>query len=144
MKSLKTLIRLHKNEVDEKRRRLTQLREREEELTERRRQFEEQVEVERKLSGTSLDLSFTIAAYLKQAKIQRNALEQAKHQLHALIVEAEEELATAFQELKRFELAEEERIRQEKAEFARKEALMLDEIAAQRHTRQHEGDFGEE
>ncbi|MDZ5647653.1 flagellar FliJ family protein [Nitrospirillum sp. BR 11828] len=145
MKSLKTLIRLHKNEVDEKRRHLTQLREHDDQLTLRRQQFEAQVEMERQLSGTSVDMAVAFANFLPQIKLQRNALEQARQQLAIAIHRAEEDLAQAFQELKRFELAEEERIRKEKAELARKEAMMLDEIAAQRHLRQQEeGGTGEE
>ncbi|MEE3627071.1 flagellar FliJ family protein [Nitrospirillum sp. BR 11752] len=145
MKSLKTLIRLHKNEVDEKRRHLTQLREHDDQLTLRRQQFEAQVEMERQLSGTSVDMAVAFANFLPQIKLQRNALEQARQQLLIAIHRAEEDLAQAFQELKRFELAEEERIRKEKAELARKEAMMLDEIAAQRHLRQQEeGGTGEE
>ncbi|WP_044561692.1 flagellar FliJ family protein [Azospirillum sp. B4] len=139
MKSLKTLIRLHKNEVDEKRRHLTQLREHEDQLTLRRQQFEAQVEMERQLSGTSVDMAVAFANYVPQIKVQRNALEQARLQLVIAIRKAEEDLAQAFQELKRFELAEEERIRKEKAELARKEAMMLDEVAAQRHLRQQDG-----
>ncbi|MBB6250047.1 flagellar FliJ family protein [Nitrospirillum iridis] len=145
MKSLKTLIRLHKNEVDDKRRHLTQLREHDDQLAARRRQFEAQVEMERQLSGTSVDMAMAFANYIPQIKLQRNALEQARLQLVIAIRRAEEDLAQAFQELKRFELAEEERIRQEKAELARKESMMLDEVAAQRHTRQQgEGGSGEE
>ncbi|TWB16639.1 flagellar export protein FliJ [Nitrospirillum amazonense] len=145
MKSLKALIRLHKNQVDDKRRHLTQLRDQEDRLTLQRQQFEAQVEMERQLSGTSVDMAMAFASYLPQIKLRRNAMEIARQQLMIAIRRAEEDLAQAFQELKRFELAEEERIRKEKAELARKEAMMLDEVAAQRHLRQQEeGGMGEE
>ncbi|MEA1650505.1 flagellar FliJ family protein [Nitrospirillum sp. BR 11164] len=145
MKSLKALIRLHKNQVDDKRRHLTQLRDQEDRLTLERQQFEAQVEMERQLSGTSVDMAMAFASYLPQIKLRRNALEVARHQIAVAIRKAEEDLAQAFQELKRYELAEEERIRKEKAELARKEAMMLDEVAAQRHLRQRDEDgIGEE
>lgn len=135
MKSLKTLIRLHKQQVDERRRLLAELRDHGERLAEQRRRFEEDAENERRLSGTDLELARAYPAFARQVKRRRAELERLRLDVEARIAQAESLLADAFQELKRFELAEEERLRQEAAEFQRRENLMLDEVASQRFDR---------
>lgn len=142
MKTLQTLIRLHKQQVDERRRYLAELRDHEQRLIEQRRRFEEDAEKERLLAGTSLELARTYPAFAKQVKVRRAELERARLDVQARIAQAEDAVAEAFQELKRFELAEEERQRQEAAEFRRREAMMLDEVASQRFSRAHAAEEG--
>jgi len=138
VKGLKTLIRLHKKEVDDRRRHLVELQTMAEQVEHRRRLFEEEVEQEKLIAGSSLEASMTYGAFVGQVRQRREQFAQVQRDIAAKINQAEQALTDAFQELKRFELAEEERVRQERAKFARAEALMLDEVASQRFQRQQE------
>ncbi|HYE50779.1 MAG TPA: flagellar FliJ family protein [Azospirillaceae bacterium] len=135
MKGLKTLIRLHKSEVDERRRRLTELQSMAEGLEEERRRFEEQVLEEQRVASLSLETSLTYAAFARQVIDRREQYAAAKREVERRIALAEAAVTEAFQELKRFELAEEDRVRREQARLKHAEALMLDEVASQRFQR---------
>jgi len=135
VKGLKTLIRLHKSEVDERRRRLTELQSMAEGLEEERRRFEEQVLEEQRVASLSLETSLTYAAFARQVIDRREQYAAAKREVERRIALAEAAVTEAFQELKRFELAEEDRVRREQARLKHAEALMLDEVASQRFQR---------
>ena len=135
MKGLKTLIRLHKSEVDERRRRLTELQSMAEGLEEERRRFEERVLEEQRVASLSLETSLTYAAFARQVIDRREQYAAAKREVERRIALAEAAVTEAFQELKRFELAEEDRVRREQARLKHAEALMLDEVASQRFQR---------
>jgi flagellar protein FliJ len=135
MKGLPILIRLSTNVVDEKRRILTQLRKAEEQLRQDRRDLEDEVLREQQVAASSYSAGLTYADYGRQVMQRRERLERAITAMQADVAHAEEELAEAFQEQKRYELALEEQQRKRVENFKRLEAQRLDEVASTRFGR---------
>mgnify|MGYP001807176419 CR=1 FL=1 len=143
MQQLGTLIRLNKLTVDERRRAVADARNVLEQLQEERAKLDRELAAEKAVAGASLMGAMTLAGYLKQARLRRDAIDRSIVQALEEVAEAEEALAIAFQELKRYELAQEERDRQRKQELARRETQKFDEIGSMRfHRQQAEGEGG--
>ena len=129
MNELKTLIRLHKWKLDEKRRALAELEALAERLAEEKRRLEDEVLAEQAAARASEDAGFAYAAYAKVVIERRRRLEESIAQVARQIETAREEMADAFQEVKRYELAQEGRDRRDRERLRRREGAMLDEVA---------------
>ena len=68
------------------------------------------------------------ASYLAMARARRSGLESRLSQVRELIAEAAEEVADAFREMKRFELAQTFAEQRTAAESARREQVILDDV----------------
>lgn len=145
MKSLKNLIRMQKNEVDEKRRELVRFQEEADQLRGAAQALEDEILAEQEAAKANFDISFAYANYHKAAMKRRARLAQAIRAADHSVEIAAEAMREAFQELKRFEVAEEQRLAAEEAERKRKDAIMLDETASIRFFRKKADDdlFGE-
>lgn len=135
MKDLGTLIRLHKLEVDERRRVLAERQAVEERLRGERARLEEELAQEQKVAAGSLQAAATYGDFARQVILRRERLDQAIVRAQADVAQAEESVAEAFQELKRYELAQEERQRQRQEALRRADTQRLDEIASVRFQR---------
>lgn len=129
MSSLKTIIRLQKWKLDEKRRALAELQNLADRLQAEIDRLKEEIAAERETARGNVEYSFTYSNYIQAAMERGKRLTQSMGQVEAQIAVATDEMAEAFQELKRYELAEEERLKREKEKLKRKEANMLDETA---------------
>ncbi|CAO3379505.1 flagellar FliJ family protein [Azospirillum argentinense] len=129
MSSLKTIIRLQKWKLDEKRRALADLQNLADRLQAEIERLKEEIAVERDTARGNVEYAFTYSNYIQAAMERGKRLTQSMGQVEAQIAVATDEMAEAFQELKRYELAEEERLKREKEKLKRKEANMLDETA---------------
>lgn len=136
MKGIETLIRLHRNVVDEHRRRIADLRKIEERIQDDQRKLEETLAQEQRVAARGLELSATYAVYANWVITERERLDAALANIRLAIRQAEEQLAEAFQELKRYELALEEQQRRRAEEAKRRETQRFDEVASVRFTRQ--------
>lgn len=140
-KGLKTLIRLSKFNVDEKRRVLTQLQAREEHVIEEIRKGEEQLRREQQLAAEdSTGVGFAYGAYHQAWMKKRDLMHQALAAVRAEIEKAREELAEAFRELKTYEVTQANREKREREEADRKEQIFLDEVGLTMHRRKGEAD----
>ena len=140
-KGLKTLIRLSKFNVDEKRRVLTQLQAREEHVIEEIRKGEEQLRHEQQLAAEdSIGVGFAYGAYHQAWMKKRDLMHQALAAVRAEIEKAREELAEAFRELKTYEVTQANREKREREEADRKEQIFLDEVGLTMHRRKGEAD----
>lgn len=140
-KGLKTLIRLSKFNVDEKRRVLTQLQAREEHVIEEIRKGEEQLRHEQQLAAEdSTGVGFAYGAYHQAWMKKRDLMHQALAAVRAEIEKAREELAEAFRELKTYEVTQANREKREREEADRKEQIFLDEVGLTMHRRKGEAD----
>ncbi|AIB14684.1 hypothetical protein D9623_19940 [Azospirillum brasilense] len=129
MSSLKTIIRLQKWKLDEKRRALAELQNLADRLQAEIERLKEEIAAERDTARGNVEYAFTYSNYIQAAMERGKRLTQSMGQVEAQIAVATDEMAEAFQELKRYELAEEERLKREKEKLKRKEANMLDETA---------------
>ena len=126
------LIRKAKFELDEKRRELARLIEHDNNLARQIEDWQARVENEWQLSADRPDLRAAMYRFADLAAQMIEQLEAERLALVPLIQQAEDAVREAFQEQKRIETAHENRLAELKAEEARKEQNMLDEIAQQR------------
>lgn len=129
MSSLKTVIRLHKLQLDEKRRVLAELQNLGDRLKAEIERLREEIAHEQQTARDDFAVSFTYSNFAQAALERGRRLAESLVQVEAQIAVATEQMAEAYQELKRFELAEEERLKREREKLKRKEANMLDETA---------------
>ncbi|MEI8394232.1 MAG: flagellar FliJ family protein [Rhodospirillaceae bacterium] len=130
MADLRPLIRLHRWRLDEKQRTLSELRGHEDHLINESAQLEEEIKTEQHAVHGNFEVSFGYAAFARAAIGRRQRLAAALEEIRSRIAAATDALAEAFQELKRYELAQEERVKQEKLKLKHKENELLDETAA--------------
>lgn len=135
---LHTLIRLHKWRLDEKRRALAGLQALADKLAQDTARLEREILAEQEIARSSPEASFGYGNFAKQAIERRKRLAQSVAQVEHQIAEATEEMAEAFQELKRYELAQEGRDRREDAKRKTRENAALDEVALSGFTRRRE------
>lgn len=129
MSSLKTLIRLQKWQLDEKRRALAELQTLADRLKAEIDRVKAEVKAEQDTARSNPEYAFSYSNFAQAALERGRKLALSMAQVDAQVIIATDEMAGAFQELKRIELAEEERVRREKEKLKRKEAAMLDETA---------------
>lgn len=129
MSSLASVIRLHKWQLDEQRRALADLHNLADRLKSEAERLEEEIRHEQETAKADFEASFGYPAYAKAATERRKRIAQSIAQVDRQIAAATDAVAESFQELKRFELAEEERKRREADKLRRKENAMLDETA---------------
>lgn len=137
-RDIRTLIQLHKLRVDEQRRALAQRQREADELIAAMAALEAALEVEKmkaaeqQLAGNEL---FNFGAYVEKElnrwELFRNALARKEEE----VALEREKLALVFEELKRYEIAQESWNAEYAAEQKKLEAQTLDEQASQRHHR---------
>ncbi len=126
---LKTIIRVRKWEVDEKRRELGALLAEEAALLSRRTALDEEVLAENACAREHVrEADFTLGSYAARAHSRRLQLDAALAEANRRVEAARDELAQMFKDLKTFELAQEARDEAERKERDRKEQVVMDEI----------------
>lgn len=129
MADLSVLIRLHKHELDEKRRALAELYGSLALLEKERTELERAFELEKQaLRETAPDMQFTFAGYAESVRQKREQIMEAERALEKSIENAKDSLMETFGELKKYEMTQAERERLEEEERRLKEGRMLDEI----------------
>ena len=135
MKSLATLIKLQKTFVDEQRQQLARLLDHLEKIDGKITQLE--IMKAREQAAVQDDAArITYGAFLKQMVIKGRELEKERQTAEMAVKLAQDKLAELFEEQKRYETAEANRIEAEAKAERRLETLELDEIGGTRHQRQ--------
>jgi flagellar FliJ protein len=133
--TLDSLIRLHRWQVDERRRQLAEL----EGLAEKLRQEMVRLAEERTAEQTAASASFlarhVYPGYIRRALERQKTLEQSLAEADVQIVQARDALADSFQELKRYEIAAANRERLRMNAAARRERIETDAIAIENYRR---------
>ena len=134
--NIKSLIRLHEWNVDEKRRKLGELLRLQGELEQQVTDLEADLVRQQEAAAADPTLSgLTYGAYAEQAIQRRENLKDSIDQMEMVIGHAQDELSEAYQELKKYETVDRNRQRRYELEEARREQIMLDEIALNQHRR---------
>ena len=136
MRNRESLIRLHRFQVDEKRRKLAELDLMLQEFRMRERELEAQVLAEQKKAGISDVAHFAYPMFAKSVIRRRQNILNSIEDIERQLAVAKEELAGAFRELKKYEIIEDNRKRKHRKEVMRVEQAELDEIALGIHRRQ--------
>jgi flagellar FliJ protein len=138
-KGLKTLIRLAKFEVDEKRRVLTALQTEEERTLHDILQSEVQLRKEQELAASdAVGIGFMYGAYHRAWMAERQTLFARLGTIRQQIELARDELAEAFRTQKTYEVTQANREKREREEADRKEQNFLDEVGMTQHRRKTE------
>jgi flagellar FliJ protein len=132
MKSRETLIRLRKFQVDEKRRRTAQIENMIAEFERMCGDLDREIKSEQDKAGISDPAHFAYPTYAKAAKQRRENLMRSIDDLKVQLDEARNELAEAFEELKKVELLNERDQAHERAEQNAHEQRELDSIGIMR------------
>ena len=142
MTDLRGLIRFHRWHLDEKQRALADLHTLEDRLHADAARLEDEIKAEQHATRANFEIAFGYARFARAAIGRRAQIAQSITQVQARIAEASEALAEAFQEVKRYELAQDERVRQEKEKRRHKENELLDETAAIGFRRRQDEEHG--
>ena len=135
MRNRESLIRLHKFQVDERRRKVAEIELLLNEFRNKERELEAQVLAEQERAGISDEAHFAYPMFAKSVQKRRENILQSIADLDLQLGAAQEELAAAFRELKKYELMEESRKRKVRKQTQQLEQAELDEIALQIHRR---------
>lgn len=140
MSALDSLIRLHRWQLDERRRALADL----DRLADRLRQEQERLDIEQQVeqavAAASAEAARGYGAYARRLIERRQKLAQSVADVEQQIAQAREALAEAFQEVKRYEITASNRERQQRQKTARRQQQVLDEIGIDRHARRKSGE----
>jgi flagellar export protein FliJ len=139
MMGLDTLARLHRARLDEKRRRLADLRQAHDELVARAGDLENEIRREQELAGQSEETIFAYGNFATASIQRRHALQKAIAERQTELATLHEELAAAFREIKKYEVVIERRRQQEFLAEKRREQAALDEIGLDMHRRNTSG-----
>jgi flagellar export protein FliJ len=135
-KGLQSLIRLHRWQVDEHRRRLAQRIRRAEDLHEQARLLEREIVDEQARSRTDpLEAGTAYADYARAAIDRRATTAAAIEAAEADAAAARDALGEAYRALRTLETAQADRERRRVMEEERRERTVLDEVGIQGHRR---------
>jgi flagellar export protein FliJ len=132
MKSRETLIRLKKFQVDEKRRKVTQIEAMIADFERMAIDLEREIKSEQDRAGIHDPAHFAYPTYAKAAISRRENLKRSADELKGQLNDAKEVLAEAFDELKKVELLDERDQARERAEAAAQEQAELNAIGLMR------------
>ena len=135
MKSLKTLIKLRKDEVDKRRKELSEIEQRQQLLVNEHTALEHKIEQETAAAANFPEAAVTFANFLKKALKRRDDLTRNIIQLQQIIDKKRDELQAAFGELKKLEIVLENKITEAYREELKREQVKLDEIATRNLSR---------
>ena len=132
MKSRETLIRLKKFQVDEKRRRVSQIEGMIADFQRMSVDLEREIQNEQERAGINDPAHFAYPTYAKAAIQRRENLTRSADELRIQLEDAKSLLGEAFEELKKVELLDERDQMRERADAAAHEQAELDAIGLMR------------
>jgi flagellar export protein FliJ len=135
MRSRDSLIRLHRFQVDEKRRQVVEIETMIAEFRRKEAELEQQILSEQERAGVSDVGHYAYPTFAKAARDRRENLLKSIDGLTAQLETAKDGLAEAFSELKKYELMNEKESLRAKAELSAREQAELDEVALTMHRR---------
>jgi flagellar protein FliJ len=135
MRTLATLIKMHRHQLDEKRRALTDLENLRADLIGQREKLDTDLAREQGVAKQVECGAFAYGGFAQGYIARRDKLMASLAELEGRIAAAQEEVSVAYQDLKRHEIALASRQRRQKEEEERKTQNTLDEISIDMHRR---------
>ena len=136
-RDLRTLIRLHAWEVDQKRRQLGQLLRKVEDLDAQAAALEREMAGEQEVVRSSpIEAGVVYADYAQAAIARRDHLAELKIRAELEVDAARDDLRHAYQDLRKYELAQEARDRRATRERERRERIQMDDVGVERFRRE--------
>ena len=133
--NLKSLIRVRKHAIEQKQKFLAELYRQAEELENQRQTLEVQMEQEREsVESMGAEMIGFFGAYSKAVKERIDDIGESLSRLENRIIVAQDDMREAYGELRKIEIVQERREKEQARELAKKESDDLDEIGIQRHS----------
>lgn len=140
MSALSNLIRVHRWTLDERRRTLVDLERLGDKLKGDLANLEAELERERHAAARSPETAYAYPAFAAAARQRREKLLRSLAELAGEVDKARSQVEAAFQELKKYELAQEAAQRRKQEMVKRREQAVLDEVGITLHLRQRAGE----
>ena len=137
MKRRDTLLKLKRFRVDEYKRRLATLDEMKADLEKKLADLDETVAREKQRATDSEIGRLAFPSFLQSIDVRRKNIRATMKDLERERGAVQDDLTAAFQDLKSFELAEQERLRRASEAEAHATQSRMDEMAIVRHLRKH-------
>jgi flagellar protein FliJ len=131
MSAIDSLIRLYRWQLDERRQQVAELERLEARLNAELRRLDEEIAAEQRAAEASAEGSRAWAGWSPVAAARRQTLETSVAEAKEQMSRAQDALAEAFQEVKRYELAAASREKREQLARARKQQQAQDDVALQ-------------
>ena len=128
-KGLKGIIRLHKWQVDEKRRQITDMEVMRDGLKAKLEKLIADLQSEKEELAKSNVVNINYANYASAVMKRRENIEASITEVNVSIENMKDELSEAFKELKKYEIVEQRALEREKFEQKKREQEQLDEIS---------------
>lgn len=135
MKGIDTLIRLAKRDLDELRKRQVHLETAKDKLQQGIKNLAAELQREQKLAAQNPEMGSFFGGFAKNIKERQQKLNDEIKEIDVQLLALSEEIMVAFADLKKYEIARDNFKARKKAEEARKETIMMDEVAATQFTR---------
>jgi flagellar FliJ protein len=135
MRTLSTLIKMHRHALDEKRRALTDLENLRADLIAQREKLDADLAREQDVAKQTESGAFAYAGFHQGYIQRRDRLALSLAELETRIAAAQEDVSTAYQDVKRHEIALAARQRKQREEEDRRTQNTLDEISLDMHRR---------
>ncbi len=135
MTTLGSLVRVHSWALNEKRQKLAGLEDLAGKMHEDLEQLEAELNNEQRAAAGSIEGTIAFPAFVAAALERRRKLRESIANLGLAIDAARAEVREAFQEVKKYELAQDNHERRERDKVARRERRELDELGANMHRR---------
>lgn len=129
MSSLDTLIKLHRWQLDEQRRKVAEIESLAAKLRAELQRLDGEEQFEQQIAGGSHEANYAYSGYAKSLIDRRAKLARSIEETEQQIVEARAALADAFAEVKRYEIAAANRLLAKHRGLERLRQQELDEIA---------------
>ena len=129
MSSLDTLIKLHRWQLDEQRRKVTEFENLAEKLRAELQRLDGEEQFEQRVAGDSHEANYAYSGYAKSLIDRRAKLARSIEETEQQIVEARAALADAYAEVKRYEIAAANRLLAMHRGLERLRQQELDEVA---------------
>ena len=135
MTALGSLVRVHSWALSEKRQKLAGLEELADKMHQDLEQLEAELNNEQRAAAGSMEGTIAFPAFVAAALERRKKLRESIADLGLAIDAARAEVREAYQEVKKYELAQDNYQRREREKVARRERHELDELGANMHRR---------
>ncbi len=136
-KGMAGMIRLHKWQLDERRRNLVELEKMREELVGKMRSLRDELAAEQKKVAEAPIVSITYGGYAQQVMARRENINNSITEIDVSIEEMKDQVADAFKELKKYEIVEQREREREVSERNQRQQNDLDELALNMHRRRN-------
>ncbi len=140
MKGITTLIKLHKRALDGLRRKMASLENQKARLLQASKKLDDELQQEIAAASRQPEMSGFFGGFAKRIRNRQDDIAREIKKLDAAMTKLQEEIAEAFRELKKFEIAQENAKKRAQEEEKRKETILLDEVAGQQHRRKEQID----